>query len=205
MEVDPAASFRIWGVDLDLGGRAFTIPPLPAADWLPMLMVGRTLDVLDLVDDPNAVDDLITTGEVSPNEIREAARSVIEQVAGRDPDAATVIAQTASRAWPVVGGELVRQGIRMDEIPLGAALDALHLIIVRNLKPEPLARFQTALGGQIGKPAHPDRRAAEAHMEAEIGPKPAPAPVPAPASGGPSANARPKTRQRPRQRPRADQ
>lgn len=204
MEVDPTASMQIWAVDLELGGRVFEIPALPAADWLPVLMSGRTVTVLDMVNDPDGVDDVIATGQAGPEEIRDGVNAVIEQMAGRDLHAATVIAQAAALRWEIIGGDLARRGVRLDQISLGAALDALYATIAQGLKPEALERFRAALepSTQSRRPPRANRRAAESQFEDMAGPKPAPVPVKA--TGGPSGGGRPKTRQQLRQRPRAD-
>lgn len=207
MDVDPVASVRIWSVDLDLGGETFEIPALPAADWVPILMSGRLLDVLDLVDDPDRVDRVMVRGDIEPDQIRDAIRSVVEQVSGRDAHTAMVIVQSAALRWEVIGGDLVRSGVRFDQIPLGAALDAIHASIMAHLKPEDREKFQSALRPpeQGDQPSHSERKRAESQFTEMAGPKPDPAPVPAQANDAPSANVRPKTRQQLERHRRDDQ
>ena len=35
---EPAASLRVWAVEVTVGGRVLRVPPLPAADWLPVVI-----------------------------------------------------------------------------------------------------------------------------------------------------------------------
>ena len=76
MDVDPAASLRIWAIEFELGGRTFEVPALPAADWLLMLMNGDPpLGVLDM-GDLSAVDEMILGGEVASSEVGKALTMV---------------------------------------------------------------------------------------------------------------------------------
>lgn len=221
MPTDPAASMRIWAVELNLGGRVFEIPALPAADWLPLLMEGDVTSVLDLIEDP-ALDRMILSGEIAPAELAASVNMAVEQVSGRPVHQATVLAQVARLQWTVVGGDLARRGLRWDEVPLAAALDAIHVTVLTHLRttaneeetraglPSPAQRFQDLMNGEPApadgaapRARRPNRQKAMADFEDMAGPRPAPAPVPATATAAPSGGGRPRTRQRPRQRPRA--
>lgn len=224
MFTDPAASMRVWAVELNLAGRVFEIPALPAADWLPLLMEGDVTSVLDLIEDP-ALDQMILSGEVTPTELAASVNMAVEQMAGRSVHQVTVLTKVARLQWTVVGGDLARRGMRWDDVPLAAALDAIHVTILAHLRttpneeetraglPSPAQRFQTLMedpAQHSGEPTpgrartrRPDRTAAVKAFEEMAGPKPAPAPVPATATAAPSGGGRPRTRQQPRQRPRA--
>jgi hypothetical protein len=209
MTTDPAASMRVWAVELNLAGRTFEIPPLPAADWLPLLMEGEISAVLDLIEDPDPLDEMILSGQAEPADLSASVTMAVEQVAGRSVHQALTLARVAHMEWAVVGGELARLGVRWDEIPLGAALDAIHSTVLAHLKPEGQEKFRALLdnedapAGDTGPRLRrrPNRDRAMAQFEEMAGPKPAPVPVKA--TAGQSGGARPRTRQQPRQRPRS--
>lgn len=186
---------RIWAVEFELGGRTFEVPALPAADWLLMLMNGDLLDVLDM-GDLSAVDEMILGGEVTPEEVGKALTSVIEQATGRSFHASLILAQVAKMQWPVIGGELARRGMRLDQVSIGAALDAIYVTILDRLKPEAAEKFQALLDSEVspGGKIRPNRAKAMADFEEMAGPKPPPVKATAGLSGG----GRPRTRPRPR-------
>lgn len=196
MDVDPAASLRIWAVEFDLGGRTFEVPALPAADWLPLLLEGDPLAVLDL-GDLGEIDEMILGEEITSEELGRAMTLVIEQATGRSFHAALVLAQVARLQWPVIGGDLARRGMRFDQVSIGAALDAIHVTILGLLKPEAAEKFQALLDSEVspGGKIRPNRAKAMADFEDMAGPKP----PPVKASAGPSGGGRPRTR--PRLRP----
>ena len=195
MDVDPAASLRIWAIEFELGGRTFEVPALPAADWLSMLMNGDPLDILDM-GDLSAVDEMILGGEVTSEEVGEALTMVIEQATGRSFHASLILAQVAKMQWPVIGGDLARRGMRFDQVSIGAALDAIYVTIMGLLKPEAAEKFQALLDSEVspGGKIRPNRAKAMADFEDMAGPKPPPVKATAGLSGG----GRPRTQLRPR-------
>lgn len=195
MDVDPAASLRIWAVEFELGGRTFEVPALPAADWLPLLLEGDPLAVLDL-GDLGEIDEMILGEEITSEELGQAMTLVIEQATGRSFHAALVLAQVAKMQWPIIGGDLARRGMRFDQVSIGAALDAIHVTILGLLKPEAAEKFQALLDNEVspGGKIKPNRAKAMAAFEDMAGPKPPPVKATAGLSGG----GRPRTRPRPR-------
>lgn len=195
MDVDPAASLRIWAVEFELGGRTFEVPALPAADWLPLLLEGDPLAVLDL-GDLGEIDEMILGEEITSEELGQAMTLVIEQATGRSFHAALVLAQVAKMQWPIIGGDLARRGMRFDQVSIGAALDAIHVTILGLLKPEAAEKFQALLDNEVspGGKIKPNRAKAMADFEDMAGPKPPPVRATAGLSGG----GRPRTQLRPR-------
>lgn len=212
MDVDPAASMRIWAVEFELGGRIFEVPALPAADWFPLLVQGDTMAVINLIresepdpEQPEApdLDEMILNGQVTVADLEEAVIEIIEQVSGRSLNATLALVQIAQALWTrVVGGELARCGFRWDEVSLGTALDAIYTVVMGRLKPEAAQRFQAIIDSSPGDPGQrrrPNRQKAMAEFEEMAGPKP----QPVKATAGPSGGGRPRTRPRPPQRPQA--
>lgn len=132
MSSDPIASMRCWAVGVMLGGREYTVPALPAAAWWPVLAEMRISAFLDLVPGSDLTDHLMT-GEVTVTEIEEAMIGALEETAGRPITAAAVIAGCAIGHWAGLNGQLVREGVRWDVLPLAAVLDALHALILERL------------------------------------------------------------------------
>jgi len=205
VDVDPAASMRCWAIGLELGGRTFEVPPLPAADWWPVLIAGDPSLILDFLksdpSDEDNLDDLLLTGEIDGAELSQALIDVIEETAGRSFHVAFVLAAVAAQSWPVVGGELAKRGFRWDVMPLAAALDAIYSIVMEGIaKDEDRKKFVRLLenealtGGKVA-PAR-DREAVVTEFETFAGPRPTGGLT---ATGEPSDSARPKTRTLPRQ------
>lgn len=121
-----------WEIELELGGRNYTVPALSAVDWWPIVTNPETLlDVLDLIEGgQEELDDRLLAGEVTLAEIWEALRDAVEAAAGRSLHAAYVIASTAEQGWSRVNGTMVAKGFRWDGAPLGAALDAVYATVL---------------------------------------------------------------------------
>jgi hypothetical protein len=197
MNVDPAASMRIWELEIDLGGRTFDVPALPASGWFPVLLEGNPLLVLDMIED-EALDDVLLSGQVSPEDLVEVLLVAIEQAAGRDFHAAFVLAQVAAVQWAAISGSLAERGFDWETRPLGAALDAIYAIVMKGLDKEGLARFQSLLDNPTSSLIR--RRAGRRQQATEdfasiAGPKPQGGVI---ATAERSGSARPKTRLRSR-------
>lgn len=209
MEVDPLASMRCWAIELELGGRTFDVPALPAVDWWPVLSAGDLNLILDFVVsdplDPFDLDEMLLSGALSAGELETALGDAIEAATGRSLHASLVLATVANMQWASINGALVKRGFRWDEQPLGAALDAIYSEVTERLgnatvdkgKKPPLDAFLALLENEemtTGK-----KRAAPARIvdefESIAGPRPK---TGVKSTGAPSDNARPKTRTRPR-------
>lgn len=208
MEVDPLASMRCWEITVELGGREFDIPALPAVDWWPVVLTGRIDGILDLLrssdtGQPADLDAMLLSGEISGKDLSSALADAVEEATGRTHHAAFVLATVANSSWPVIGGQLARDGFRWDVAPIGAALDAIYAIVVGSLEKENRDKFLALLENDAisapGKKRTPSQRVVD-EFETMAGPRPAPAPLPGKASGAPSGSPRTRTRTQPRQR-----
>lgn len=205
MDVDPLASMRCWGLTVELGGRDWEIPALPAVDWWPILVEAEPTRILDLLVSSSDLDALLLDGTVSGAELRVALTDVIEEATGRSFHVAFVLATVAAMHWPAIGGQLAQRGFRWDVQPIGAALDAVYVAIVGGMDKEGLDKFEAILENealtQPGKKRAPSARVI-AEFESMAGPRPAPAP-PGQSSAEPSGSEPPRT-PTPRQPPRQD-
>lgn len=214
MQIDPLASMRCWAITVELGGREFDIPALPAVDWWPVLLDASPFGMVDLLKSTEGeeLDAMLLDGRVTHAEMTEVLMDAIGEVTGRTFHASFVLATVAGMHWPVVGGQLARDGFRWDQLPIGAALDAVHAVIVESFPSDKdgekarekfLALLEDDTLTQPGKKRGPSERVMS-EFESMAGPMPAPAPLPGKASAEPSVSQRPRTRTRPRQTPQAD-
>lgn len=204
MDVDPVASMRCWPITIELGGREYEIPALPAVDWWLVLIEYNVLAVLDIVESGPEVDDLLLDGRISGEELTTALTDAIEAATGRSLHAGYVLATAAVSSWAIIGGSLAQRGFRWDVQPIGAALDAIYSLMVDGLEKDQLEKFLAVLDNesltQPGKKRTVSKKVVS-EFEAMAGTRPAPAPVPGAASAELSSGSRPRTRQR-RQQPR---
>jgi hypothetical protein len=178
VKVDPAASLRCWAISVELGGRTFEVPALPAADWFPILQGNDLMPIVDMIrstasGELDDLDELLLTGAVTAQDLGEALVEIIEETAGRSLYVSMVLVTVASAQWPLIGGQLARDGFRWDAQPLGAALDAIHSVI-RNVDNKD---FQAKLSKLLAndpslKAKKVDRDEARAEFEAMAGPPP---------------------------------
>lgn len=193
---------RCWAVGVELAGREYDIPALPAADWWPVLIKGDPLTVLDIVESSSDLDPLLLDGTLSGQDLAETLIEAIEEATGRSFHAAFVLATVADTAWASVGGALAQAGFRWDVQPIGAALDAIYAVVVSAMEKDDREKFLALLENETltrpGKKRTPSQRVVS-EFEAMAGPRPAPAPVPGKATGELSSGSRPRTRPRPRQ------
>jgi len=208
-EVDPQASLSLWDLDLELGGRHFIVPALPASDWFPILLSGDATQILDsIVSTPGSEGtdplDLLLEGKLTAEELGERLLETIESAAGRPFGVAVVLAYAATQRWPAVNGRLVLAGFDWTERPLGAALDAIYAVFTENQSEEGRAKFDALLEtpittGSKGTIRKADQARVEEGFAALAGPKPTTGV--ARAIGAPSDGARSRTRTQPRSLP----
>jgi hypothetical protein len=207
VDVDPVASMRCWAITVELGGREYEIPALPAVDWWPVLVgldPSKVLDLLRSEDEAGEfeLDTMLLDGRVTGKELGVALTDAIEEATGRSLHVSFILAMVAASQWPTIGGYLAQTGFRWDLQPIGAALDAIYGVVVSNLEKEPREKFLAVLENESltnGKPSERQQAKIMSEFESMAGPRPAPAPLPGKASGAPSDSPRPRTRTRPRQ------
>lgn len=190
---------RCWALELDLGGRTFDVPALPAADWWPVLVSGDLGQILDFaVSTSGDLDDLLLAGEVTEVELVRALTDAMEETAGRSLHASTVLASLAVMHWASINGAMVLRGFRWDQQPLGAALDAVYAEVTGRLEKKQLDEFLALLENEAltsGKPTPRQRAKMVDEFEGMAGPRPTSG---VKSTGAPSDSARPKTRTQPR-------
>lgn len=136
--MDAAASIRPCEVDVTLAGEVFTVPALPAADWLMAIVggPGALLPGLLPIEDQRRVYHMILHGKLNPEEVNRAWRDLMAAATGRSWWSAGRLCQSASDAdaWPVVHGKLLSAGIDLDTVSIGAFCNAVLFMALSGAK-----------------------------------------------------------------------
>ncbi len=148
--VDPLASLRPWTLTVDVGGETYRLEPRNSADWLAVLLQ-EEIDLADIL--PGMLDEegeerlgeALIEGLVSTDEIRECALEIIGTASGRDHWWTLNLTRSVMEVWTQVYGQLISQGVRFDQLPLGAALDAMYAVVASRMDKERLRSFDADL------------------------------------------------------------
>lgn len=200
---------RCWEIELELEGRTYVVPALPAVEWWPILTGLDLMAVLDLTGHSSEIDDRLISGELTYAELTEPLKDALEAAAGRSLHTAYALAATAEQHWMAVNGELARRGFRWDEQPLAAALDAIYITVLKVFqKQEDLDAWLRILNDDSLTAPGKKRTASEtvkSEFESMAGPRPTGG-VRSTGERSGSAPTRTRTRlQQPRQRARSDE
>jgi hypothetical protein len=170
VEVDGGALIRPRAVSVDLSGRTYRIPALPAAQWMLVLLEKGWADVVPglLEGDLADLHDAIADGDVSTSECEQAAQDAVTAAAGTNWWVAVKLLHSAA-ADPAAMGELRMSGVDPETAPLGAALVALYRIYTRDRERKDVAKVDAELAklpeGMSAVQHRYDERAAAAAFE----------------------------------------
>lgn len=138
MEVtfDPAATLRPWRIDVDLAGSTFTIPALPARDWIEAVLApGWEAVVPGLLDgDLDQLEELMVDAAVGTDALRTAAQDALAAAAGLKWWVAENLTRAVFGSW--VSADLTVRGVDIATVPLGAYLQAAYHLVTSRMKPE---------------------------------------------------------------------
>lgn len=143
---DPVSSLRPWPVDVDLAGRTYTFPALPAVDWLTVLMT-EDLDLERLVLDlcPGGHELLFDETLDSLDGLYEVLLDVIEQVSGRKWWIALRLIGVIRTNWNVLGAEMFYRHIDPTQLSLSGWLDAMLVLTIKAMDPKDVSMFTSRL------------------------------------------------------------
>lgn len=144
MRFDPEVGLRRWPVHVDLADRTWTIPALPAADWMAATLAGWLDIVPGLTTDADQLDDLLDAGTIGYDDCVAAARDALEAAAGCRWWTAQRLVHAACD-WDTIGGELLLRGVDPAIAPLGAVLAAAYRVATRHAEPVERARIDHEL------------------------------------------------------------
>lgn len=168
--MDVLATLRPVAVQVQLGNWLYELPALPAADWIAALADpdgGAIVPGLLDPEDQRLVWRDYLRGEIDPDELKVAWREVVGVVTGRKwwVGARLVLNAVHPDVWATVHGRMVKEGLDLEAISIGAFCDAVWVMTMDGAKDEAersQARFALTL-------PPPDVDIAEAYDKAEAG------------------------------------
>lgn len=143
---NPVLSLRPWPVIITVGGEEFTIPALPAADWLAALM-SEAFSLDDLF--PGLLDDedhdratvAIMDNFHEMDQFSKLTLDIVELASGRSWWVALRLIGAAVGSWDVIGAELILKQVDPERLSLAAWLDAALLVMLRNMEDKDITMF----------------------------------------------------------------
>jgi len=128
----------------------WTIPALPAADWLSVLMVEQ-VDPDDVFpgllepEDLEQFDEFIVDGDINLDDVYSSFFDIIETVSGRYWWVALRLIHVAREQWHILGPDMVMRGADPTRLSLSAWLDSLLVTIIQGMKREHVSSFSLQL------------------------------------------------------------
>lgn len=132
MQIEPAATLAQWAIDVDIAGETYTIPALPASEWLLAVLAGSWLDILPGLlsgEDGERIDELIVDGALTFDDLVGPARDALAAAAGTKWWTAARLGQAAVDSW--VAHELQLRGLDPARMPLAAFLAGAYRAATR--------------------------------------------------------------------------
>jgi hypothetical protein len=142
------ASLRLWAVEVDLGGRTYRIPPLPASEWFAAVLSGEGGPIVPGllgVEDQEDIIDAMLAGEVSLAQLETANHDALAAASGWKWWEAERLIASAAAQWKVIGGLLQGAGLDMSTAPLGAVLSSMYAMAVTHMKREDKFAFDAQI------------------------------------------------------------
>lgn len=144
-----AAALRPAAVAVELGEWEYEVPLLYAADWLEALINGWGGIVPGLLHPEDQISVLrdYATGRITKDELLASAKAVVEAASGRRWWQAERLVGTATNDefWPALHGSLLLRGVDLERVSFGAALNALYVLMVENMKEDKRHQFDAQL------------------------------------------------------------
>lgn len=152
-------ALKVWAVEIDLGEHVYRIPPLPAQDWfLAVLLDDNPLPIVPGMLEPadhDQVLDALLEGELNLEDVIIANREALEAASGWRWWEADRLIRSAGAEWRDIGGALSSRGVDLAQVSLGAALNAIYSLAIRNLDEQKrftfLARLSSPPPGEIAR------------------------------------------------------
>jgi hypothetical protein len=135
---DPVWSLRPWPVEVEVAGESYTIPAMPAADWLALLMEPRLRPdhiFPGLLDGPGQaeIEEAVHDGLMDVEEYLNLGLEVLSQVTGRPWWVSLRLISVARNGWDAVGGELVRKA-DADRLSIAGWIDVAYHVIIQAME-----------------------------------------------------------------------
>jgi hypothetical protein len=141
---DALAALGTWPIEVELGGRTWTIPATPAAGWFIAILREDPLPIIPgMLGEEEQLDivEALAFGLIDVDDITQASRDALEVASGWRWWAADRMIRSAGAEWKIVSGQLIRRGIDLEKLPLGAVLNALYAMSVEGLEGNKRTQF----------------------------------------------------------------
>lgn len=128
--MDALVSLRPVEIDVEAGEWVWTIPALPAADWLAAVLANEAGSIFPGLLDPDLRADVwaqVAAGRITMDDLVECARHALEAAAGRSWWSADRLVRVAmdDTVRARVVGEMAGSGLDLERISLGLFCDAI--------------------------------------------------------------------------------
>lgn len=146
--MDVVASLWPCEIDVEIGPGVYTIPALPAADWVATVARNDALGIVPgllLDEDQLEVYDLIEDEVVPLADFETLARHALEAAAGRPWWEAQHLVIGAVQSWDVIGGRLINTGVDLHRISLGAFCNAIYAMAIDGMDKKDRMKFDNDL------------------------------------------------------------
>jgi hypothetical protein len=129
--VDAGASLRPCAIEVQLGDWIYTIPELPAADWIEAVLsedAGAIVPGLFDYEDQADVRRSVLLGDLDPEELANGWRHALSAAVGQPwwKAARLIMAATQDDAWPQIHGWLTERGVDLDKVSIGAFWNTIY-------------------------------------------------------------------------------
>jgi hypothetical protein len=134
-------------VEVYIDNDTYTIPALPAADWVATVAQNDALAIVPgLLSDEEQweIYDRMEDG-LPLSEFETYARHALEAAAGRPWWEAQHLVIGSVQAWDVIGGRLLLSGINLSQVSLGAFCNAVYALAVQDMDKKDRMKFDNDL------------------------------------------------------------
>lgn len=146
MEGNGIATMRLWPVTIELGGGTHRIPAAPAIRWVLLIVDDRWFGIVPgmLDDTDTSIDDGLDDGRITHNDCLAAARDAVAAASGLKWWSAVRLVMAAVGS-PEIMGELLLRGVDPERVSLGAFVQAIYRIFVRDADKKQRAKIDSDL------------------------------------------------------------
>lgn len=139
--MDVVAALRPCAIDVQLGPWIYTIPALPAADWIEAIVDPEGGSVVPGLMDEETQRDVwrcYLRGQIESAELSDGWRHALGAATGQKwwSAAKLFLGATDPKTWPALHGQLLIRGIDLERVSVGAAWNAIYVIGMEGCKDE---------------------------------------------------------------------